>query len=430
MYCQRYDVVIIGGAVAGCVAALSYAGRGLRVAVLEAQQSITDYKTLCTHFIQPVGLPILTKLHLDRVMEAHGAVRTKAAFWTRAGWIDPPGGYTADASTGHGYNIERRILDPLLRGELLNNERVDLLLDRRAAGVTVNEDGWTIDAQGVKGDHVRLSARLAVAADGRQSPTAAILGNEARSDENHRAAYFGYFADIAPPKDDRSLFLLADSEMGFLYPLAQGRTLLAAYVTRDRVTQWRRAGISSAHILDFMAGFPNLPSLSRARSVSRILGYLNYPILSRKPVCNGVPFIGDAALSLDPMSGVGCAFAMVSADMLVEKTWQPLRDGGDLSPALAQYETAFNAFFLPHAQGIKADAVIAKTPESVQQTYARIVASPPLQSDFIALTGRLISPKRFQQVYLAAAMRSSAKPMRNAPLAIAAGPDDHEQASR
>jgi menaquinone-9 beta-reductase len=420
---SHYDVVIVGGAVAGCVAALSYARRGLQVAVLERRPSSTDYKMLCTHFIQPVGLPVLKELGLDRTLEASGAVRTKAAFWTRAGWVDPPGGYTAEPATGHAYNIERRVLDPLLRGELLRTERIDLLLGRRVTAIEKDGDGWKVEAKTAGDEHFSSSARLVVAADGRDSPIAAMLHNQAQSDENQRAAYFGYFVGITPPDLNRSLFLLGDEEMGFLYPLAEGRTLLAAYITRDRAAEWRRRGDLATRILEFMAGFPDLPSLSGAQPASRILGYLSYPNLTRKAVWNGVPFIGDAALSLDPMSGVGCSFAIVSAAMLVEQTWQPLSDGGDLSPGLARFEAAFDSFFLPHAQGIKADSIIAKTPESVQQTYKRIVASPKLQTDFIALTGRLISPRQFQQSYLIAATRgnSDKEPAKSALLAHTAG---------
>ena len=123
---DQYDVIIAGGSIAGCVLALRYARYNLRVAILEQKSAPTDYKTLCTHFVQPMALPILRELGLDSPLEQAGALPTKAAFWTPAGWIDPPDGYGKDGSTAHAYNIERRLLDPFLRARVMACSRAFL----------------------------------------------------------------------------------------------------------------------------------------------------------------------------------------------------------------------------------------------------------------------------------------------------------------
>ena len=91
-----------------------------------------------------------------------------------------------------------------------------------------------------------LRARLVVAADGRNSTMARILANEAGSSENQRAAFFAYFTGIAPTPGNRSLFMLYRDEMGFLYPLGEGRTLLSVYVKKGRALEWRSAGDKAA----------------------------------------------------------------------------------------------------------------------------------------------------------------------------------------
>ncbi len=57
----------------------------------------------------------------------------------------------------------------------------------------------------------------------------------------------------------------------------------------------------------------------------------------RKPVYQGGGFRGDAAMALDPMSGVGCGFAIKTADWLAEHTLAGIRGEADLQASLEQY---------------------------------------------------------------------------------------------
>lgn len=403
---DRYDVVIVGGAVAGCILALSYARKDLKVAVLEQKDNHAGYKVLCTHFVQPIALPVFQKLDLVGPLEAVGALRTKAAFWTDAGWIDPPEDYGADASTAHAYNIERRLLDPFLRSQLASHPEIDLRMGHRVTEVGREDSGWLVKTDGESGP-AEFHARLVVATDGRHSPVAAMLGNKGETEENHRSALFGYFEGIPAPPNNRSIFILSEPDRGFLYPLCEGRTLLALYVPKSYALEWQSSGAAlEQKIYDYFHRFPGMPDFSNARLASRIFGYADYPNLVRQPVFDGVAFAGDAALSLDPLSGVGCGFAAKSADMLAEATWSALRGGTDLNEPLASYESEFNKLFLPHARGIKADSLIAKSPEMAVQTYRCITSSTRLQKDFVDLTGRIISPARFQAAYASAMVRA------------------------
>lgn len=403
---DRYDVVVVGGSVGGCTLALCYARHNLRVAVLEQKAAETDYKTLCTHFIQPMALPVLRELGLDGPLEEAGAVRTKAAFWTPTGWIDPPEDYGVDPSTAHAYNIERRILDPFLRERLRACGNVELRMGNRVIEVTPVDGEWRIETLADRGREI-FRARLVVAADGRNSQMARCMGNGADSRENQRAALFGYFDHIDAPPHNRSLFILSDPERGFFYPLCNGRTLLTIYVPKSGMEEWRRQRDSlESDLKAYFQRYSGVPDVSRARLDSSVYGYRDYPNLLRKPVMNGVPFIGDAALSLDPLSGVGCAFAIVAASMLAEATLPPLLEAKAFDDALAAYASRFNKVIFPHARGIMADSLIAKSPEMSLQTYRCITSDAALQREFVDLTGRLISPMRFQTAFASAMVRT------------------------
>ncbi|HEX7288647.1 MAG TPA: NAD(P)/FAD-dependent oxidoreductase [Candidatus Angelobacter sp.] len=405
---NRCDVVIAGGSIAGCILAMCYARRGLTVTILEQKDRDDAYKSLCTHFVQPIALPVFQELGLDGPLEQLGALRTKAAFWTSAGWIDPPDDYGDGPETAFAYNIERRLLDPFLRSHAAAHANVNLRMGHRVTRADRSSNGWLVEAQSTNGT-VSIEGRLLVAADGRHSRIANLLGNKAESDENQRAALFGYFEGIEAPARNRSIFVLSEPDRGFLYPLCDDRTLLALYVPKATADDWQssRAPLEQK-IIAYFQQFPGIPDISRARLVSPVLGYADYPNMTRKASFSGAAFVGDAALSLDPLSGVGCSFAAVSAHMLAKATAHALSQGEELEPFLASYDKSFMKFFLPHARGIKADSVVAKSPEAAISTYRCVTSSLALQREFVDLTGRIISPGRFQAAYLSTLVKTRA----------------------
>ncbi|APF89794.1 NAD(P)/FAD-dependent oxidoreductase (plasmid) [Ralstonia solanacearum] len=405
-----YDAVIVGGGVAGGTAALLLRQRGCSVALLE-KRPLDYYKALCTHFIQPSAVPILRRVGLDHVLEPEASTRTKASFVTSEGVIDTPGGYTDDVATAYAYNLERRVLDPALRARA-RSEGVDLLDEATVTACRLQADGlWRVEADadtdGARHPRV-LRARVVIAADGRRSQMAQWLNNAAVQHDNQRAAVFAQFEGIAAPGGNRSLFILAEREMGFVYPLTGGRTLLSAYVEKDRAAQWRHSADAGAPLLDFFARLAPGLDLAGARLLTPVLGYADYPSQFRRPVCGAVPFIGDAALSLDPMSGVGCGFAMEAAALLDEHLGPALQAQGNsaIGPALDAYASRFDTHFAAHARGIVADSLIAKQPAAQAALYRAVIADPALQRDYLALTGRLITPQAFQRAYFSAHVRS------------------------
>lgn len=109
------DVVIVGGSVAGCTAAVLLARQGVSVVVLERAGDRKHYKRSCTHFIQQGAQPVIERLGITEEMVRAGARRTHTKVWTRWGW---------HANDEHvGWNLRRRALDPLMR-ELAEAERM------------------------------------------------------------------------------------------------------------------------------------------------------------------------------------------------------------------------------------------------------------------------------------------------------------------
>ena len=397
---QRVDVVIVGASVAGCVAAIGFARAGLAVLVLDKMEKSNGFKALCTHFIQPIALPILARLDLLTPAIEAGAVPTKAAFYTGRRWIDPPGPYREDAR--YALNIERRTLDPFLRKRVLEQPGAELRLRAAVHQIRRNASGYEV-AFSTDGEAVAVRARLVVAADGRGSLCAKVLANEARESPNDRAVVFAYCDGIGRPTDDRSLFYRIGREFAFLYPLCAARTLLCLAVEREKARAWRKRGSLEGELLSAFNRCPDLPSFRNAGVVSPVYGYDHYPNLRRDPVVDGVPFIGDAALSLDAVAGVGCGFAIVTAGWLVNETAGALVEGGALDAGLANYRRLVQEQLEPHAAAICKDSVMPATLgelKQIDQFFEVVTGDVALQRAFIAYTGRLLLPKSFQRTYL------------------------------
>lgn len=332
---RHYDVVINGASVAGCTAAILYARRGARVALLERRSSMTAHKVLCTHYIQASAYPVMAELGLADALDGIGAIRNSADYWTKWGWIRPE----AESGPGvlpHGYSVRRQSLDPLLRKMAADTEGVDLRL-----GHTVNEplmeNGRMTGVAGTSADGpFALRAPLVVGADGKDSTVARLAGAASETAENNRFSYFAYFRGLRHPEGRTSARVYyLDPDNAYVMPNEDGVTVVAAVLSKTRLDDFRE-DIEGAY-LDFVRSLPEGPDIDKAERISKVIGTVNYPLIARQPSGPGFALIGDAALTSDPLSAVGCAWAMQSASWLVETTAPALTGDDPLDGALADY---------------------------------------------------------------------------------------------
>jgi menaquinone-9 beta-reductase len=330
-----YDVVIVGGSLAGSAAATLYGRAGLRVAVVEKQPDPLAYKTTCNHFILASSVPTLERLGLTEKIEEAGGVPNSIAVWSRYGWIhaEPPADYPYPVT---GYNITRRRLDPMVRKLAAGTDGVDLMLGHTATGL--DWDRGRVAAVQVRDRHGvehTLSARLVVAADGRYSKLAQMAGITTRTRPHERFYYWAYFRGVELDTPASSQLWFREPDVVYTFGNEDGLTVLTVLAGKDRLPEFK-ADLDGA----FMRSFENLPRgprLDHAQRVSKIMGKLDLTNLRRRPGAKGMALIGDAALASDPLWGVGCGWAFQSAEWLVDATADTLRRGADPAPALRRY---------------------------------------------------------------------------------------------
>ncbi|MET9532204.1 MULTISPECIES: NAD(P)/FAD-dependent oxidoreductase [unclassified Streptomyces] len=396
---SQLDVAVVGGSIAGCATAIRFSQMGYRVAIFD-KKAMNDqsHKRLCTHFIQPHAWPQLAELGVSHLHEPAWSVATKAIFVTPGGVVETPGAYVPEQPDSWALNLERSVLDPALR-TAAREQGVQYIDSTAVEKIEEDESGWTLDTSGESGAH-RYRARLVVAADGRRSRLANELGNPTDSHPNERAALFGYFTGIKTRPDNSSVFIMNERDLACVYPLIDGRTQLVLFAEKSRVEDWHGADGRLQQFLKYFDDLPEAPSMSDAVPEGGLLVSNDYPSLIRQPVLGSIPFVGDAALSLDPMSGVGCGFALLSADLLARAFADRSLAKADLADGLAEYRKQFEDVILPHAEGICGDSLVDKDEASRRRMFQTISGNQELSQKYLALTGRMLLPGEFQRALM------------------------------
>jgi menaquinone-9 beta-reductase len=330
-----YDVVIVGGSLAGSAAATLYGRAGLRVAVVEKQPDPRAYKTTCNHFILASAVPALERLGLTDKIEAAGGVKNSIDVWSRYGWIqaDPPADHPYPAT---GYNITRARLDPMVRGLAGGTDGVDLLLGQTATGLNWDRGRVTgVRVRDRDGAECTISARLVVGADGRYSKLAEMAGIPTRTRPHERFYYWAYFRGVELDTTASSQMWFREPDVVYTFGNEDGLTVLTVLAGKQRLPEFK-ADLEGSFMRSF-EGLPRPPRLEGAERVSKIMGKLDLTNLRRRPAAKGMALIGDAALASDPLWGIGCGWAFQSAEWLVDATADALHRGTDLAPGLRRY---------------------------------------------------------------------------------------------
>ncbi|GAA1173381.1 2-polyprenyl-6-methoxyphenol hydroxylase-like FAD-dependent oxidoreductase [Kitasatospora gansuensis] len=382
-----YDVVISGASLAGSTAAILLARRGARVALLERRSDPEAYKVLCTHSLTANAYPVLDELGLVPALEQAGAVRNEARWYTRWGWIEPKG-----AELPYAYNVRRSTLDPLIRARAAETPGVELLLGHQVTGL-LREAGRTAGVRVTTPQGEReIRARLVVGADGRDSAVAKLAEVPARLHENTRFAYFAHFRNL-PLHGGIAHTWFLEPDMAYAFPNDDGVTVVAVLPDKKRLPDFREDLEGS--FLAFVRALPEAPPIDSAERISKITGFLDYPLHSRRPTAPGVALIGDAALTGDPLWGVGCGWALQSAHWLTTAVATAATGRGDLDKSLALYARTHQRRLRGHQQ-LAADFAKARPFNPLERLMFSAAARDQSLARHMHMFGsRLIGPLRF-----------------------------------
>lgn len=391
--------------------------------LLERASDTNAYKKTCSHFIQASAVGTIERLGIrERLIDA-GVVRSSFNTWTPFGWIE-------QGSEVDGWNIRRERLDPMLRRMAAETKGVELRMGRtvkalvedgeRVVGVVTHRSKGKGDVANDDAEEHR--ANVVVGADGRHSKVAALAAFDTTTCDNGRFIYQAYYAGMPLPGGRPHLWVLNPDNL-YAVPTDGGLTCLVTMPHKSRIPEFK-ADLDEAFARNFERA-EQAPRVRDAERVSEFFGMLEIPNHVRPAAKNGVCLVGDAAMTSDPLFGVGVGWALETGEWVAEDITDAAVDGDPaaIHRALETYATHHRERLRHHHELINKVSV-GKPLNVFESLLLGAAARDPggFGADFARLSARLVQPGEvltLRNIARAAWIRATKKPSR--PIAHAQG---------
>ena len=308
------DVVIAGAGPAGCVAAIVLARAGARVRIVD--RATFPRPKLCGDTVNPGALAILRRL---------GLTAADAGLPVGGMLVTGPAGVAVDAQYRGGL-VARALSRADFDYALLTcaaNEGAAVEEGTLVQGPIV-ENGRVggVRLLGRGGRETPLTARLVIAADGRESRLARACALARHPARPRRWAVGAYFAGATGLRERGEMHLRGTHYIG-VSPLPGGLAN-ACVVTADRARLRR----PEAFLLATIAADRELgPRFAGARMADRAVVLGPLAVDCPMPGAPGLLLAGDAAGFIDPMTGDGLRFAIRGAELAAVEALGVLETG-------------------------------------------------------------------------------------------------------
>lgn len=309
---MRYDVIVIGGGLAGCSAALQLAQAGHDVVLLE-KESYPRHK-LCGEFLSPEVQSSLRGLDMMKAVHDAGSRTIEHARLTA------PSGSTGTFSLpGTALGLSRYRLDALLF-RAASAAGVDGRTETRATAVHGSlVDGFTVQTAGET-----VEGRLVLGAYGRRGMLDRTLERPFLDERSPSVAFKAHYT--GPPEALPDAIEVHAAPGGYcgIGPVEKGRVNVCWIGHTDAL---RAAGGTPAGMLnDALRENPVLDDRmhSLTRVSNRFEAVSQVPLMPKNQFVEGVCMIGDAAGMIAPLCGDGMAMALDTADLVTPLVHQVL----------------------------------------------------------------------------------------------------------
>jgi 2-polyprenyl-6-methoxyphenol hydroxylase-like FAD-dependent oxidoreductase len=379
-----YDVITIGGGLAGAALGRALAAQGRRVLVVEREARFRD--RVRGEYLEAWGVAEARRLELVETLLATGA---REMPWITT-WV---GGLAALRSDVRQANPEG--LAPLCLSHPAMQEAV--LDAARAAGAEVLRPATvvaltpgpepSVEVRREDGSSARFEARLLVGADGRESRARGWGGFAAERDAEKLALAGLLLDDYAGPDDASSIFWnFAAGEEALLFP--QGGRRVRAYVAYPANGDHGRLS-GRKHVPDFFAACEaaQVPGewLENAVAAGPLAAFSGADVHVPHPAREGLVLVGDAAACSDPTWGCGLSLTLRDVRVLRDA----LLADDDWDAAVQAYAAAHDAYYarLHTLEGWLTDAFFDVGPAGDAKRgriFARALAEPERIPDVVA----------------------------------------------
>lgn len=312
---NSFDVVIVGGRVAGSTLATQLAKQGVRVCVVERDDLTTE--PVSTHWIFANTVDrLINQIGVDRdlLMSTHAPQVTSMTMEIGNGSQEK------FFFPGASYCIRRSVLDKTIL-DAARKAGAEVRLNTRVTGLF--DDGQRVT--GVKTPDGEIHARIVVGADGVQSIVARGVRAEAWLDvPSERHCYFSYFkVPEGLPTDTAIIYFEEGGERcGYtIFPTGNGQAVVCCYPINEHLDRFKDD--PEAALIAQLSSCPRIkPYLGE--QMDRAYGRNQMPTYMRRSVGPGWALVGDAGHFKDAVMAQGIGDSIHHALMLAPAIKQAL----------------------------------------------------------------------------------------------------------
>jgi len=333
---DRYDVVVVGGRVAGASTAMLLARAGARVALLDRARYGSD--TLSTHGLMRAGVLQLARLGLLDGVVAAGTPPIRRTLFHYADGETVRVSIRPSAGVDALYAPRRHLLDRVLV-DAAAEAGADVRHETTVTGLMRDHGGRVtgVQARSRTGATVRVEAAITIGADGIRSVVADGAGAPVvRHGRSASAVLYRYLTGL--PTDGYE-WAYGDAAGAGLIPTNDGQTCVFVGTTPRGMRALRRSGAEVAFATLLGRAAPALVSrVAEGAPSGRLHGFAGVPGFVRRSWGPGWALVGDAGYFKDPITTHGITDALRDAEMLADAILESAAGVVPEAVALARYQ--------------------------------------------------------------------------------------------
>ncbi|MEH7333824.1 NAD(P)/FAD-dependent oxidoreductase [Neobacillus drentensis] len=319
---NQYDVIIVGGRVAGAAAAYELSQKGFKVLLLERSQFPSDI--LSTHNFFNNSLLMLKEIGVLGKLLATGTPTYKRAFIQFDHEVID-GEFPEVEGETNCLCIRRTFLDQILFDHAASQENVTALQRMRVKDI-LEEEGVVTGVRAVddNGETHQFTAKLVIGADGRNSTIRKKVNSEKwKSIPTDFASYVGYVKDFTQNGERCAEFYKMMDKLIIAFPTSDEQHVIGImFPLEDKEWVERfKSNPEEAFRSLVNVGFANTDlrrRLEAASFVGQVKGLLGYDNDWYNGMGKGWALVGDALSFKDPAVGQGMHDALYGARIMAE----------------------------------------------------------------------------------------------------------------
>ena len=387
-----HDVVIVGARCGGAATALHLARQGHRVLLVDQARFPSDVR-LSTHLIWHAGVDLLDEWGLLQKLLDSGCpllpdMKLDMGELTLRG--TPPG-----TRVGAALAPRRVILDQVLL-DAAREAGAEVLEGFTLTGVQRDASGRVVGAEGrlADGSPRTLAAQCVIGADGSHSPLARAVGaatlQSHDKDEGSHNVY-AYFDDL--PLDEVE-FHSRPERMFYAWRTHHGQSLVGL-IRPGREGRVPQAEAGALFMRECESMAPALASKVKRARVASEWTAVSVGSHRRQASGPGWALVGDAGVTIDPITAAGITNALRDAQLLAGLLHEGLSGRRQVDEALADYGPARDRMGEPLHRFAQDMAQLQPPPAEMLPVFAALAHQPQQADRYFGLFGQTVMPEDF-----------------------------------